>query len=138
MEALLDRLDGEILRPRAPAVEGGRLLDARDALDHCLELGEVELPDDVRPELLEVPQPNLAEVLRDRLGRDRPPRDGRQIASQMAKSIISCSASSFAARGDSRVSDVKGSVPLPKRQYLTNHSALPLSMNAGRPPAPVR
>jgi hypothetical protein len=39
--------------------------------------------------------------------------DGRQIASQIAKSIMSCSASSLAASGDSRVSDVNGSAKTP-------------------------
>jgi hypothetical protein len=39
--------------------------------------------------------------------------EGRQIASQIAKSMSSCSASSFAASGESRDSDVNGSVPRP-------------------------
>ena len=39
--------------------------------------------------------------------------EGRQIASQIAKSMRSCSASSFAASGESRVREVNGLVPRP-------------------------
>ena len=48
VEALLYRL-GEVLRAHTPPVAPSY------AFDHRLELGEVELSDDFRPELLEVP-----------------------------------------------------------------------------------
>ena len=47
--------------------------------------------------------------------------DGLHVASQMTKSISSCSASSLAACGDDAVSCVRGLTDLPKWQYLSHH-----------------
>ena len=47
--------------------------------------------------------------------------DGRQVASHMAKSMSSCSASSLASSGDAAVKRVRGLVLRPKMQNLSHH-----------------